>query len=180
MSNPFLEHLAWQFAKPEGKIFEDQNAKVVEFWPAGYSQSFLSPCKNIPGAAEKINRQEFYAQLYKEAEDLGTESNLFPFANVKYKILFVPEPHNKYDPCALKIEISTPDNGYWNDYSVGYVPAKINQLVIANKERISDKRILTVTNNLNDKFYCARIALGYDGTILNDIEDKSLERFKWI
>lgn len=180
MSSPFLGDKAWQFAKPNGLIYEDQSAKIVEFYPAGYSQSFFRPLKSLAGAAEKVNRQEFYKQLYSEAVELGTEEDFYPFSNVEYKIQFVPEPTNKYDAFALIVRISTPEDKYWNDYSIGYVPAKINQTVLANKERISDKKILSVTDCLNDKFYCARIAIGYDGVKLNGIEDKSLERFRWI
>jgi hypothetical protein len=179
-NSAFLGSLAWQFTKPEGHIYENLSAKVVEFYPAGYTQKFIRPYKNISGAAEEVNRQEFYQQLYEEAADINRESEVFPFENYEYKIDFVREPNNKYDPFALRVSISTPNNNYWNDYHAGYVPARINQLLLANIERISDIQILSVIDNLNDKFYCARIGLGYDGTVLNTLGKEAINRFKYI
>jgi hypothetical protein len=57
------------------------------------------------------------------------------------------------------------------------VPAKINQTLLQNIERISDIAIHSVTSDLNDKFYCARIAIAYDDKTF-DIEPHSdMKRF---
>jgi len=169
---------SWQYNKPDGLIYDNVEAKVLEFWPAGYTQKFIRKSPSIEGAAEQVNRQEFYSQLYDEAIVAGRELELFPFQGLEYEIKFVPEPNNRYDPFALKIEFAFPNQNWMSEYHIGFVPAKINQLLLLNRERVSDKQILMVTNCLNDKFYCARIAIGYDGTVLNNIEDKILKRFR--
>jgi hypothetical protein len=173
-----LDNLSWQFQKPNGLIYDNTQAKVLEFWPAGYTQKFIRKSLTVDGAAEEVNRQEFYKQLYLEAVGLGKELEFFPFEDFEYEIEFVPEPHNRYDPFALRIDFIMPGRDWVAEYHVGYVPAKINKNLLANKENISDIQILAVTDSLNDKFYCARIAVGYDGTVLNNVEDKVLKRFR--
>jgi len=182
-----LGPLSWQYQKPDGYIFDNIESKVLEFYPAGYSQSFLRKMPHISDEkntfCEQVNRQEFFKKLFDQAEALGREEEKFPFRGFKYKIELEPEPTNRFDRNAVKVVLSAPQGGdkvtsisYWNDYSIGYVPARINTVLLDNIERIEDIVILSVTDSLNDKFYCARIAVGYDGKLL--IESDNLpERF---
>jgi hypothetical protein len=167
--NSILSDISWQFQKPDGDIYDNTQAKVLEFYPAGYTQKFMTPAK-IKGVVTQINRQEYFKMLWEEAETLESTEKLFPFSDskFKYKINFVPEPWNRFDSFAIRIEICiSANNSEPISYNIGYVPAKINKKILANKEMISDKQILSVTETLKDKFYCARIAVAYDNTVLN-------------
>lgn len=153
-----LKELSWQFAKPDGLIYDNTQNRVLEFFPAGYAQSFITQSTTTPDVAVKINRQEIFKEIYERAELIGRETEQYPFDTETYSISFIPEEFNKYDPSAIRIELSFKDT----TYNIGYVPARINKKLLENKDRITGKKILFVTNNLNDRFYCARIGVEYD------------------
>jgi hypothetical protein len=153
-----LKELSWQFSKPAGLIYDNILDNILEFFPAGYAQSFITKSSNTSGAAAKINRQEVFREIYERAELIGKESEQFPFADNTYYLSFIPEEYNKYDSFAIRIELFFEDV----TYNIGYVPARINKKLLENRERITDKKILFVTKSLNDRFYCLRIGVEYD------------------
>jgi hypothetical protein len=178
MSEGLLGELSWRYQKAGSQIWDNVSNRTLEFYPAGYTQKFI---RKVTGKdyAEQVNRQEFFERLWKQADVLGKTDDTFPFKHFDYEIKFVPEPGNKFDKFAIKIIFSTPQENidYWNEYCIGYVPARINQILLQNRERTSDVAIHSVTNNLNDKFYCARIAVGYDGKELVKSAHSDMKRF---
>jgi hypothetical protein len=171
--NGILGDLSWQYQKPGGFIYDNVKEKKLELYPAGYTQTFFKKRSDIQDirACEQVNRQEFYKKLYKQAEIAGRDGELFPFRGYKYDLYLEHDPKNKYDKYAIKIVLVAKDDPnveYWNDYSIGFIPAKINRVILKNMERINDIQILSVVDVLNDKFYCARIIIAYDGAILRE------------
>ncbi len=159
MSDGILGKLSWKFQNPYGQIYDNVKSSILSLWPAGYSQSFLRPCKNIPDACEKINRQELFKALYKVAESQGTELERWPLKEYSYKIHLEHEPTNRWDENAIKIMLVS-DEG---KCCMGYIPSKINSVLLENLERIDSIQIETVTDTLNKKFYCAKLEIFYDG-----------------
>lgn len=174
-----LDTDSWRYQKASAHIYDNTHDNTLEFYPAGYTQKFI---RKVVGKdyCEEVRRQEFFKRLYDHAEHIGKADAIFPFKGYEYKIELVPEPDNRYDIYAMKVVFSTPNENikYWNDYSIGYVPAKINQKILINLEMISDIAIHSVSDCLNDRFYCARLAVGYDGKTFPKELHPDMKRFK--
>jgi len=174
--NSILEDLSWQYQKSDSFIFDDIKKQILYIYPAGYTQMFFKKRLDIEGVSccEQVNRQELFKKLYRQAD-----GQLFPFEDCRYDLYLEHDPKNKYDKDAIKIVLTAkddPDAEYWIDYFIGFVPAKINKVVLKNMYSIEDIRILSVANNLNDKFYCTRIAISYGDTQIRNegISEKAL------
>ena len=164
MTEGLLGKVSWQHQKSNGAIYDNVRKKVLEFFPAGFSQTFIRPYPDIPGASEEVSRQILYKMLYDTAEELEREEEHYPFRDFEYTVHLENDPKNRYDKRAIKIVLNAPSHSpanEWLSHCLGYVPAKINKFI--QLDRISDVRIHSVVNNLYNQYYCARISVFYDG-----------------
>ena len=95
----------------------------------------------------------------------------------RFKVYLVPEPTNKYDKNAIRIQLVTRlDNGLDITSNLGYIPAKLSTVVTLHLDMfVKPGRIIKVRNDYYDKFYAAKIALPYKVT--NTFNKILLSRF---
>lgn len=153
-----------------GGIMDNVDEQCIELYPAGYSK---------PSRQDGCSRQKVHEMLFKAAKELGTHEQLYPFDAFAHNIVLVPEPSNQYDPHAVKVILNSQSSllAQAHGMDLGYVPKKISRMVATHIRMFGEGRIYKVREKFHDKYYSAKVILGYgDHKFISHVE-KSLERF---
>jgi hypothetical protein len=170
ITNSPLGNLSQQYQVVEsnkelhGLILDDTVRNELVLYPAG-----ITKCDGT------IPRQNIYESLYRWSEDSTKSPLTYPES---FKIYLVPEPTNKYDKNAIRIQLVHPSKemGVTITTNLGYIPAKLSAVVVQHLDMFTEPgRIVKVRNNYYDKFFAAKIALPYKVT--NSFNKILLARF---
>lgn len=153
-----------------GAILDNVEDSLLELYPAGYTK---------PSKQDKVSRQKVHELLFKEAQKLSTEGQLFPFDACYHNVILVPEPDNGFDTNAIRIVLQAHGGqlAIAHGKDLGYVPKKISRQVAQNIALFTEGRILKVREKFHDKYYTTKVILGYGNHKFVSHAEQSLERF---
>ena len=143
---------------PGGGILDSPQEGILELYPAGYTQT-----SNLNGN----NRQDFYSKLWSFAVERTTENAIKPFDFDKqytYTIDLLHDASNPYDSNAIHLIFSAPSNSrlaILDGGDMGFIPAKINTIILQNLDMIHDVRILKIRSAVHKKYFSAKIEIKY-------------------
>jgi hypothetical protein len=153
-----------------GAILDNVDDQLIELYPAGYTK---------PSKQDGANRQKVHELLFKAAQELGTDGQLFPFDACYHNVILVPEPENQYDPHAVRVVLQSHGGrlSIAHGKDLGYVPKKISRQIAQNIGLFTEGRVLKVRENFHDKYYTTKVMLGYGNHQFISRTERSLERF---
>jgi hypothetical protein len=166
--NGILPKNYWEKKSSQGRILDQPELGLLEFYPAGFTQS------NESGES----RQKGHRILYGAAVSTSKECWLFPFEDDAHKVLLIPEPSNPHDPHAIKV-ICEGSGGVLAGLSLdlGYVPARINKFLHAAEDLINGGRVLKVQAGVHQKYWRAKVILAYNHASFESLLEEEMERF---
>lgn len=149
-----------------GLILDNPEAGTLEFYPAGYTKA---------SGRDNCNRQNTHEFIYSIAVGLGTENSLQPFPNDGYEILLLQDTSNPYDSNAIHCILHVIDKKhplwYRDGRDLGFIPKKINGILLKNMQLINGVRISSVRMNMHDKYYNSRLTIAYGHNSFNGPKD---------
>jgi len=129
--------------------------QTLEFYPAGYTKS----------GRRGHSRQNVLQQMWELAVSLGTEDSLYPFDRISHNIRLVHTRSNPKDPHAMYVVLESPTPGsslgHLDGRDIGWVPQRISEQIHKNEDMIMGGRILKIRSKFHEKYYTAKIILGY-------------------
>jgi hypothetical protein len=176
MHKSILGAQAWKYQKPTGRIYDKATESRLDFYPAGYSQEYFAKSQTMQGVLMKLNRQLLFKKLYETTE---TGPKEYPLSSYKVEILLDHEHDNLYDKNAIHLYLNCPELSIVQE-SLGYVPKVINQLLLKEINRVTDLVVFKVVNDLDDKFFCAKLSMFYDSVRCPNIMFSPSFRALWL
>ncbi len=157
-----------------GSILDMPSKGLLELWPAGYTH---------PSNRDNQSRQSVYADLWERAVVDCTENDLYPFGKEGHNIVLEPDPNNEHDGNAIHVVFKAAPGSplaHLDGRDLGFIPKKINTMILKNMDMINGGRILKVKSNFHKKYYTAKVILGYNDTTFSPLSKSTINRFRAI
>lgn len=158
-------------SQQRGSILDLPDRGQLELYPAGYTK---------PSERDNCSRQDIYKELWQAAVVLNTENESYPLGKKGHNIILIPDPSNEHDPNAIHVILQTAEGtplSHLNGKDLGYVPKKINIQILQNMNMINGGRILKVRSKFHEKYWTAKIVLGYGDMTFSAVSKTTLNRF---
>jgi hypothetical protein len=162
-----------------GSILDIPEKGLLELWPAGYTHT---------SNKGDYHRQDVYKMLWEAAVSHSVEDHLYPFGKDNHKVIVEHDPTNNFDENALQVYLVTtdctpfviPKPGMPNKLDMGFIPKKINKIVLKNIDMLNSGRILKVRANFHKKYWTAKVVFGYNETTFSPLSVVTMNRFSAI
>lgn len=165
--NSPLAEVSRHYLVGNDKIKDIPDEQRIELIPTGFSHLDRST---------SLHRQLIHTNLYVFATHCNTETSIEPLKGwLEHDIVLIPEKDNPFDCYAIridvKLELPTYElqkiflvnslNKQTHQFNLGYVPRQINRYISKNIDMFTGGHILSVSCNVHNKFYLARVSLSY-------------------
>ena len=142
----------------KNRIIDDYENEILYIVPAGFSHA----------SSTGLSRLVYYQSIWEKAVSIDKEKNLYPLGRNTHTIKLKPEPENRHDKYALKVEITFHDSIKIPQefkinipQDIGYIPKRISEVLTRNKQRLNRGKLINVYGDDKDGMYFGRIAFPY-------------------
>ena len=144
-------------------IIDHPEQQCIEFYPAGFSKP----------TSQNKSRQLLHSWLWDITVNNMVTGVKYPFGKDTHNIILVPEPTNKYDPYAIKVEFralnttngvrvfNTSQHNYNTFFELGYVPRSISKTFSKHLDTITSGEILCVEDKVYGELYRTKVIFHY-------------------